>query len=724
MGFFDFIKNLFSNGKKNPKFIVEDLNKVVKASEPLEVGLYDNKEPLVNKEVTIEINNAYYDRKTDENGIAKLNINLGVGHYRAHVEFEGDEQYNSTNAYVNVDVNPIIQTADLNMEYKDGNKFIATLKDNDNNNLPNIKVFFKINGVLYERQTDENGQARLNINLDKGQHKIETFCNKASINNTINITEKTIIPTTVKTETKHFGYWVFGKDMYNVDTAFLQQQGVTDIFLNYYSIKTYGQDKVQEWIKKTPMKVHIWMQCFYDGEWHNPANTDLSAKINEAKQYASIANVAGVHLDYLRYPGTAYKTNGGADAITSFVRKVREVIPKNITLSCAVMPENEAKYYYGQDIEALGKILDVIIPMQYKGNYNAGTSWLASTTKTLSNKATIWSGLQTYKSDNDTSLLSDNELVKDIQTCLDNGAKGAILFRYGLSNYINFNTLISAQNTEKESTRMEGTDINMFYKDGTKYQCAIYDSHDRVRDKVTLTINGVPYERTADNEGLYKLNLNLNPGTYTIKAEFKGNDKYLPSSVTNTIVIKEKPQEAPKTVVQLNSYLNSTGCSGMGQCNGYFCACNSLQQCFYRLTGKLVSESTIASVAGTTTAGTDHEGINTAVSWFNRKYGTNIKITWKNFSDLGNSQAERYAKMQEYINNGALFVHLLYRDQYGHYEVPKSINSSNGTITVFNSLGSYCSYPAYCGYLETRSYGTQQSYINGISQKSIAILTI
>ena len=72
----------------------------------------------------------------------------------------------------------------------------------------------------------------------------------------------------------------------------------------------------------------------------------------------------------------------------------------------------------------------------------------------------------------------------------------------------------------------------------------------------------------------------------------------------------------------------------MGQCTGYYCACNSLQQCFYRLTGIKVAESTIASVAGTTTSGTDHAGINTAVAWFNKKYGKNIKITFFNFYSI------------------------------------------------------------------------------------------
>ena len=171
----------------------------------------------------------------------------------------------------------------------------------------------------------------------------------------------------------------------------------------------------------------------------------------------------------------------------------------------------------------------------------------------------------------------------------------------------------------------------------------------------------------------------------------------------------------------LHSYLTSQGCSGMGQCTGYYCGCNSLQQCFYRLTGILVSESTIASVAGTTTSGTDHEGLNTAVKWFNNKYNQNIQITWKNFSDLGNSSSARWSALQSYIDKGAVFCHILYRNQWGHYEVPKAVNSD--TLSILNSLGDKCGSASYCGYIETRSKSAQSSYMSGISQKSIAILT-
>ena len=172
----------------------------------------------------------------------------------------------------------------------------------------------------------------------------------------------------------------------------------------------------------------------------------------------------------------------------------------------------------------------------------------------------------------------------------------------------------------------------------------------------------------------------------------------------------------------LKSYLTSHGCSGMGQCTGYYCGCNSLQQAFYRLTGILVAENIIASVAGTTTAGTDHDGLNTAVEWFNKQYNQNIKITWKNFSDLGNTNNERWAALQSYIDKGAVFCHIKYRNKWGHYEVPKLVNKDD-TLSILNSLGDKCGNNTYCGYIETRSKSEHLSYIQGISQKSIAILT-
>ena len=179
------------------------------------------------------------------------------------------------------------------------------------------------------------------------------------------------------------------------------------------------------------------------------------------------------------------------------------------------------------------------------------------------------------------------------------------------------------------------------------------------------------------------------------------------------IIYIKNPDPQPEPV-KLYPYITSSGGGKLGQTNGVRCAPHSLMQCIYRLTGIELSESTLASVCGTTSGGTSHQGLETGLAWFNRKYGYNLKMTWKNKSDLS------WEQIQDAINNGALLFHLLYRDQWGHYEVIKSVGD---TLTILNSLGPYCNYPAYCGYIENRSRSTQQSYINGISQKSVCIIT-
>ena len=129
MGILDFIKNLFSNGKTNTKIITKDFEKVYKEDNKLEIGLYDtNKNPLSDKNIVININDVDYIRKTDTDGIARLNINLMPGIYKAYVKVKGDDGYNQSTGYANVYINADVESQDLNMKYKDGSKFIVKIK--------------------------------------------------------------------------------------------------------------------------------------------------------------------------------------------------------------------------------------------------------------------------------------------------------------------------------------------------------------------------------------------------------------------------------------------------------------------------------------------------------------------------------------------------------------------------------------------------------------------
>lgn len=292
MGFLDFIKNIFNTNDKYARLITQDLHKIQGGKEQLEIGLYLDETSLPDKNINIKINGVTYVRKTDNDGIARLNINLGVGVYDALISFV-DTGYAYTSSYATVYVNPVIESYDLNMRQGDGSKYIAVLSGIKQNKIPNAKLCFNINGMNYERTTDENGLASLNINLNKGDYEITT-------------------------------------------TSY-------------------------ETVKKNQ-----------------------------------------IHID--------------------------EEPPK--------------------------------------------------------------------------------------------------------------------------TTRMEGTDINKTYGEDTPYQCAVYSNDERVAGTVNITVNGVTYKKTPDSEGLYKLNINLQPGSYILRAEFQGNNKYASSSVENKINIKEQPKPQPKSYSQ------------------------------------------------------------------------------------------------------------------------------------------------------------------------------
>jgi hypothetical protein len=164
------------------------------------------------------------------------------------------------------------------------------------------------------------------------------------------------------------------------------------------------------------------------------------------------------------------------------------------------------------------------------------------------------------------------------------------------------------------------------------------------------------------------------------------------------------------------------GCAG--QVSSVHCADHAIKQILRRFGITKYDEWTIGKYAGTTSSGTSHQGIETAVAKIAQLENIKLKVEWKNFSDLGSSSKERWRKYGDLMTdeNKGVFHHELYRNRYGHYSLLKQVNINSMRLIVQNSLGSRCG-SGYCGYMESRSTNTQEQYLRGISQKSICIIT-
>ena len=132
-------------------------------------------------DVTFNINGVFYTRQTNSSGIAKLNINLQPNDYIITAE------YQDCNVSNNIKVKSVLYAQDMKMNYKDGSKFQTKLVNGKGEAYSMQYITFNINGAFYNRITDEEGIARLNINLMPGEYIITSSYNFASISNKITI---------------------------------------------------------------------------------------------------------------------------------------------------------------------------------------------------------------------------------------------------------------------------------------------------------------------------------------------------------------------------------------------------------------------------------------------------------------------------------------------------------------------------------------------------------
>lgn len=258
--------------------------------------------------------------------------------------------------------------------------------------------------------------------------------------------------------------WLWGTHMMEAPVAEWAEKGYGHILLNEAAFNQWGEDTVYAFIdncEKLGMTVHVWFQAFYEkGKWICPVDDETQQikqdyydrVVARAVDYAK-KGVAGIHLDYIRYGGTAYKHDyPGCRAtwqITEFCKQLNEAVKPvnpNIILSAALMPEINSEYYYGQNPMQMGKYLDVLMPMVYRYGYageDKPLSWVEEVCNWFvanSGGAQVWAGIQTYTLD----LTRTNEhpiemcadsILADCKDIVNTNAHGIVLFRHGLGEF-------------------------------------------------------------------------------------------------------------------------------------------------------------------------------------------------------------------------------------------------------------------------------------------------
>lgn len=156
------------NLKVNTSIVSNDADKTFNSLYEIKFLDYDES-PLNNAEITLKINSDIYKIKTDENGVAKFNIDLNPGKYE--LEITNPVTHEIKTQIINV-VARISDNHGLSMYYGAGKSYSVKVLDDDGNIAKAVTVTFTINNKKYTVNTDSKGYASFKISQKPGKYVI------------------------------------------------------------------------------------------------------------------------------------------------------------------------------------------------------------------------------------------------------------------------------------------------------------------------------------------------------------------------------------------------------------------------------------------------------------------------------------------------------------------------------------------------------------------------
>ena len=321
-----------------------------------------------------------------------------------------------------------LNTKDLNMTFKDGSTFNAQLLQ-DGKPVQNQKLVFNVCNKDYNRKTDENGEAKLTINLNPNKYTIKTTSEDITNTNTIIVKPK---PNTTTNNIK--GLFARGVDGDSIPLKKLHEKGYTHIFLSHMYYLNKGATALTRLSKtyhQNGLKLIIFYTTYYDGETMiDPTTKKADNRISTIISIGKTEGVDGVCLDYNRHNSTIH-SDKIMNKITENTRKVKTSLPnKEVYGTCMFESTQALKDYYHQDIREWAC---TPLTMSYKYNYKYSDSKMKTTYNALKKtNDRLIPIFQNYKGDSNIVDIGEKNLAHDIENI---HSKNYIIFRYGTGSY-------------------------------------------------------------------------------------------------------------------------------------------------------------------------------------------------------------------------------------------------------------------------------------------------
>lgn len=209
--------------------------------------------PLVSESVNIKIIGKTYTKTTDENGNARLNINLSPGVYTITAEYleNSIRLYSTVTSTINVFSTEQCKIIANNYvcDYKKGVYQVKLLSEN---NLPiqNAAIDLNIVGKTYTKTTDENGIARLNINLNPGSYPISYKLGSLYGSKTISVNRLNASVHCIDMNVSYEDHSYFSIELTDNGTYLADKSIKTEVYQNNKLVKTYSSRTFDNGIAK------------------------------------------------------------------------------------------------------------------------------------------------------------------------------------------------------------------------------------------------------------------------------------------------------------------------------------------------------------------------------------------------------------------------------------------------------------------------------------------